>query len=436
MILAILGNIVINVGMNCMKHAHNLIQNPEVSSQRHFLRMPWWWAGILFIVFGELANLTAYGYAPAAIVTPMGSVGVVTNVFITTFLLKEPLTKQILIGAACVILGSVVVVGYAPLAVVFITPNTIWEEVLHTWHFLAYLLWMFVMIAILYPASLRYGKKYVLIPVGICAVIASLNVVTAKIFSTLVKNTIEFGWEYGGFLGPWPYVVLFVMITSCVLAMGYVNKAMMTFGNSQVVPLFFALFTISGVGSAAWIFYEFWCFTNLKQGMLFFVGIIIAISGVFLVSNGACFVLSDRTVEETERCTRCCELDGTGRCTRCGVLDVLVQIETVEPRVVFEVDVLLVEMQYRDVGNLEEQVRRTVQDQGPHSTETHTEGRKLPFTNEQNVQQVEFDDTIDQVPRIHSVREWVALVESSDSSVRGHLPGYRLRTDSSHTFQC
>ena len=75
------------------------------------------------------------------------------------------------------------------------------------------------------------------------------------------------------------------MITSCVLAMGYVNKSMMTFGNSQLT-LFFALFTISGVDSAAWILYEFWCFTNLKQGMFFFVVIIIVISRVFLVSKG------------------------------------------------------------------------------------------------------------------------------------------------------
>ena len=171
--------------------------------------------------------------------------------------------------------------------------------------------------------------------------------------------------------------------------------------------------------------------------MLFFVGIIIAISGVFLVSNGACFVVSDRTVVDTERCTRCCELDGTGRCTRCGVLDVVVEIEMVEPRVVFEVDVLLVEMQHRGVGNLEEEARRTVSDQGSHSTETYTEGRKFPpFTNEQNVQQVELHNAIDQVPRMHSVREWVALVETSDSSVRDHLPGYRLRTDTSRTFQC
>ena len=56
---------------------------------------------------------------------------------------------------------------------------------------------------------------------------------------------------------------------------------------------------------------------------------------------------------------------------------------------VFEVDVLLVEIQHRDVGNLEEEDRRTVSDQESHSTEAHTEGSKFPFTNEKNVQQVE-----------------------------------------------
>ena len=43
-------------------------------------------------------------------------------------------------------------------------------------------------------------------------------------------------------------------------------------------------------------------------------------------------------------------------------MDVVVEIETVELRVVFEVDVLLVEIHHQDVGNLEEEARRTVSD--------------------------------------------------------------------------
>ena len=57
-------------------------------------------------------------------------------------------------------------------------------------------------------------------------------------------------------------------------------------GNSQVVPVYFALFTTAGVGSAAWVYYEFQCLADARQAVLFFMGILIAIMGVFLVSTG------------------------------------------------------------------------------------------------------------------------------------------------------
>jgi hypothetical protein len=47
------------------------------------------WLGIFGIVGGETANLFAYGFAPASIVTPVGAVGVMTNIIITTYGLKE-----------------------------------------------------------------------------------------------------------------------------------------------------------------------------------------------------------------------------------------------------------------------------------------------------------------------------------------------------------
>ena len=51
----------------------------------------------------------AYGYAPAAVVTPMGAIGVVTNVFITTFFLKEPINKINVVGVCFVVAGIVTV---------------------------------------------------------------------------------------------------------------------------------------------------------------------------------------------------------------------------------------------------------------------------------------------------------------------------------------
>ena len=284
--LSLIGDIVINIGMNSMKHAHNINTNPETGKPfKHFTLIPWWWVGILGIIGGEVGNLIAYGYAPASIVTPIGSIGVVTNVIITTFVLKEPFTMKNLLGVVLVMIGIVVVVLFAPLTVVFVGSDNLWRDVLFTPNFAFYLGWMAIMLMILYPVSLKYGEKSVVIYVSMCAVIASLTIVTAKTFSTMVSNGFKNGMETE-FLSPWPYATLIVMVITCVLSMGYVNKAMMVFGNSQVVPVYFALFTTAGVGSAAWVYYEFQCLADARQAVLFFMGILIAIMGVFLVSTG------------------------------------------------------------------------------------------------------------------------------------------------------
>jgi len=284
--LSLIGDIIINVGMNAMKHAHNINTDPETKKPlKHFTRVPWWWCGILGIIGGEVGNLIAYGYAPASIVTPIGSIGVVTNVIITTYVLKEPLTWRILLGVAFVIAGIVIVVIFAPLTVVFVGSANLWRDVLFTANFGIYLAWMAVMLLILFPLSNKYGEKSVVIYVSLCAVIASLTIVCAKTFSTMVSNGLQNGMKTE-FLTPWPYATLLVMVATCVSSMGYVNKAMMVFGNSQVVPVYFALFTTAGVGSAAWVYHEFQCLENPAQGVLFVFGILVAVVGVFLVSTG------------------------------------------------------------------------------------------------------------------------------------------------------
>ena len=286
MVLSLIGDIIINVGMNSMKHAHNINTDPETNEPiKHFTRIPWWWIGIFGIIGGEVGNLIAYGYAPASIVTPIGSIGVVTNVLITTLVLKEPFTLKNLLGVIFVIVGIVVVVLFAPLTVIFVGSANLWQDVIYTSNMAIYLAWMVVMLAILYPLSRKYGDKTVVIYVALCAVIASLTIVCAKTFATMVSNGFANGMETE-FVSPWPYATLAVMVLTCVLSMSYVNTAMMAFGNAQVVPVYFALFTTAGVGSAAWVYQEFQCLGDANQGVGFFIGIAIAIAGVFLVSQG------------------------------------------------------------------------------------------------------------------------------------------------------
>ena len=42
-----------------------------------YLREPIWWAGMIAMVVGEAANFTAYAFAPAILVTPLGALSII-----------------------------------------------------------------------------------------------------------------------------------------------------------------------------------------------------------------------------------------------------------------------------------------------------------------------------------------------------------------------
>ena len=44
-----------------------------------YLREWLWWVGLLTMVVGEAANFTAYGFAPAFVVTPLGALSVLVR---------------------------------------------------------------------------------------------------------------------------------------------------------------------------------------------------------------------------------------------------------------------------------------------------------------------------------------------------------------------
>lgn len=44
-----------------------------------YLREPIWWAGLLSMVVGELANFAAYAFAPAVLVTPLGALSIIVR---------------------------------------------------------------------------------------------------------------------------------------------------------------------------------------------------------------------------------------------------------------------------------------------------------------------------------------------------------------------
>ena len=79
-----------------------------------YLKSPIWWAGIITMVLGEVANFAAYAFAPAILVTPLGALSVLIGAVLGAYFLKEDLGTLGKLGCAMCLIGSVIIVLHAP----------------------------------------------------------------------------------------------------------------------------------------------------------------------------------------------------------------------------------------------------------------------------------------------------------------------------------
>ena len=63
--------------------------------------LPLWWLGLLVQLLGEIGNLMAVGYAPAAITFPLGCVSLIINVAVVSvaatqfFTIEDPVERAL-----------------------------------------------------------------------------------------------------------------------------------------------------------------------------------------------------------------------------------------------------------------------------------------------------------------------------------------------------
>ncbi len=79
-----------------------------------YLKSPIWWAGIVTMILGEVANFAAYAFAPAILVTPLGALSVLIGAVLGAYFLQEELGILGKLGCAMCLIGSVIIVLHAP----------------------------------------------------------------------------------------------------------------------------------------------------------------------------------------------------------------------------------------------------------------------------------------------------------------------------------
>ncbi|KAH0610114.1 uncharacterized protein H6S33_012660 [Morchella sextelata] len=280
-----------------------------------YLSSPYWWVGFVLMTVGECGNFLAYGFAPASIVSPLGVVALVSNCVIAPVVLKEPLRGRDVVGVVVSILGAVVVVWSAEkeetkvgidltyssdtsVAMMLrrrgnymlserteadglldqLGPDQILEAISQTAFEVYFGITCAMIVALMYLSS-KYGRKTILIDLGLVALFGGYTVLSTKGISSLLSSSF-----YHIFTYPIAYLFTTILLLTAVLQIKYVNRALQRFDSTQVIPTQFVLFTISVILGSAILYRDFETVTPERM-VKFTTGCALTFWGVWLISS-------------------------------------------------------------------------------------------------------------------------------------------------------
>lgn len=246
---------------------------------KSYLKSPIWWLGISLMVLGEAGNFLAYGFAPASIVSPLGVVALISNCLIAPLLLHEKFRWRDAIGVVIAVGGCVTVVLSASDSNPRLDPDIIWD-LITTWEFETYLGITVTLIAILMFASNKYGHKSILIDIGLVGLFGGYTALSTKGIASLLSNKI---WKVITF--PITYLLLLILVSTAVMQIKYLNRALQRFNATMVIPTQFVMFTLSVIIGSAILYRDFERESPADAGK-FVGGCALTFLGVWCITSG------------------------------------------------------------------------------------------------------------------------------------------------------
>ncbi|KAF9971284.1 hypothetical protein BGZ73_005807 [Actinomortierella ambigua] len=242
------------------------------SSNFDYLHSKAWWLGMVLMILGECGNFLAYGFAPASVVAPLGTVALISNVILAPLMLRERFRRRDLIGVVIAIIGAVVVVVNSKSDEVKLTPEAMVVAICQV-QFVVYFFMSCLAVVVLASLSDTIGPRYILIDLSVVAIFATKGV------SSLLSLSF-----YKMFTYPIFYLLVFVLVSTAVFQIKYLNKSLQRFDSTQVIPTQFVLFTISAITGSA-ILYNDFDEMDFVKGLHFLTGCCMTFLGVYFITS-------------------------------------------------------------------------------------------------------------------------------------------------------
>ncbi|CAO3652806.1 unnamed protein product [Mucor hiemalis] len=203
------------------------------------------------MILGELGNFIAYGFAPASTIAPLGTTTLVSNAILAPILLNERFRKRDFLGISFAIIGATGVVYSSKSKETDLSPELILHILTQTRSLLFYLITVIV-ICFLTVLSEFHSDETIFVNLGLVALYGSYTVLATKGVSSMLSVTLYHMLRY-----TITYVLLLVLVSSAVMQIKYLNRALQHFESTTVIPTQFVLFTISAIIGSAVVYKDF-----------------------------------------------------------------------------------------------------------------------------------------------------------------------------------
>ncbi|XP_058091168.1 probable magnesium transporter NIPA4 isoform X2 [Magnolia sinica] len=186
-----------------------------------YLYEPLWWAGMVTMIIGEVANFAAYAFAPAILVTPLGALSIIISAALAHIILREKLHVFGILGCVLCVVGSITIVLHAPQEREIESVKEVWDLATEP-GFLFYAVTVIASVFILiFHFIPQYGQTHIMVYIGVCSLVGSLSVMGVKALGIALKLTFS-GMNQLTYPQTWAFTI--VVVTCIVTQMNYLNK--------------------------------------------------------------------------------------------------------------------------------------------------------------------------------------------------------------------
>lgn len=201
-----------------------------------------------------MLNFTAYMFAPASLVTPLGALSVIVAAILSSRFLNERLNLLGKLGCFLCIIGSTIIVIHSPKETEIADLDLLIEKALDVSFLIYVLIIIAISLFIAFYLGPKAGHKNVVIYIILCSAIGSLTVMSCKALGLAIRDQIsgrsnDFGMGL-------PYFLMLISSIFIAIQMNYLNKALDIFSTSIVTPIYYVIFTSLVISASAILFKE------------------------------------------------------------------------------------------------------------------------------------------------------------------------------------